>query len=91
MNSTFFTSKFDSNELTNKCKVLLENTAVVGFSLSTYSIQELKKVLSQLDYKFDVIVMYPSGKEYSVLDINSIDNTQKDNHLYILNTNHFIE
>ena len=77
------------NELKGKCISLLENNSIVGFDLASYKVQDILKLIPELNDMADTIVFYPSKTEFSIYD-SDIQVDENDERLYFLNTIKFI-
>ena len=89
MESTFISTLFPLNELKGKCISLLENNSIVGFDLASYKVQDILKLIPELNDMADTIVFYPSKTEFSIYD-SDIQVDENDERLYFLNTIKFI-
>ena len=89
MESTFISTLFPLNELKGKCISLLENNSILGFDLASYKVQDILKLIPELNDMADTIVFYPSKTEFSIYD-SDIQVDENDERLYFLNTIKFI-
>jgi hypothetical protein len=89
MESSFISTLFPLNELKGKCISLFETNSIVGFDLTYYKVQDILKLINELNDMADTVVFYPSKTEFSIYD-SDIQASDNDERLYLLNTIKFI-
>lgn len=91
MNVAFFKTKLDIDTLANKCIELFSNHSIVGMPLSVYSDKEILEVIKRLGDTIDLVVSFPSQKEYPTYKLSSISLNEDDKFIYLLSTIKFVE
>lgn len=91
MNATLINSKLDNTSVVNKSKALLETNSIIALPTYLYSVEDVKKIVKDLDNLIDLVIFYPSKKELSTSDLSLIDTFENDKHVYLLNTIKFIK
>lgn len=89
MESTFISTLFPLNELKGKCTSLFESNSIVGFDLDIYKLENILKLITELNDMADTVIFYPSKNEFSIYD-SDIQVSEEDERVYLLNTIKFI-
>lgn len=90
MNALVLQTKLEESEMKGRLSSILEENNVVMLPLSLYSTSYILDVVKQLGNSVDLLVSYPSKKEFATKNIENIEIPSEDTHIYLLQTIKFI-
>jgi len=90
MNAVVLTTKIDDEEMKGKLSSILEENNVIVLPISLYSESYILRMIKQLGNAVDLMVSYPSKKEFTNKSLEKIDLPEQDQYLYLLQTIKFI-
>jgi len=90
MNAVVLTTKLEEEEMKGKLNSILEENNVIVLPLSLYSESYILRMIKQLGNAVDLMVSYPSRKEFATKNLEEIDIPKGDENIYLLQTIKFI-
>ena len=90
MNAVVLTTKLEEEEMKGKLSSVLEDNNVIVLPVSLYTESYILRVIKQLGNAVDLMVSYPSRKEFATKNLEELEIPKGDKHIYLLQTIKFI-